>query len=173
MNGLNGFRSLPCTPVLATTCGFQDQAASETDAGFSLVEVVTNLFVVSLLCALVIQCFVSMWMGESALLRYTEDESTWRNISRTLSHDVHSAVASEAKGNVLNLTLVDGTHYRYYLNGRRQLIRDREGGGTSVLGVNVADFSCSQDPVMVRVTVHVSSLLSKTLYMDTLSVMTR
>lgn len=174
MKTRTGFTFRPCMPAHTMICGFQRRrAVADTDAGFSLVEVVTNLFVVSLLCAIALQCFVSMGVGASSLLHYMDDESTWRNISRALSHDVHTAVESEANGSVLNLTLVDGTHYRYYLNSRQQLIRDREGGGTSVIGVNVKHFTCSQDPFMVSVSVQVSSLPSQTLTVDTLPVLER
>lgn len=135
-------------------------------------EVVVTLFLLSLLISLATRCLLTIWMNAVPFTAFAENHSVWRNISRTLTHDVHSASASDANGHVLRLTLVDGTRYRYYVNARAQLIRERSGGGTSVIGVGVLGFLSQQEGQTILLMVDLEGIGSETLTVSTLRALT-
>lgn len=155
--------------VFVTNSGFRRLQVQTRDDGFSLLEVVVNVFLSSLLLALVMRELMVVCVGFSRVDAVLEKQSMWRNVSRSLTQDVHAAVGSSSLQTELQLTMVDGTHYRYYVNGNGQLIRDRVGGGTSVIGAGIQAFVCQVSTSDVQVQVRTDNGEVHTLFVSSLA----
>lgn len=73
------------------------------------------------------------------------------SIERILAWDMHAtSTVSYWPGN-LEVSLVNGTTYHYYIDGNGLLVRSQLGGGTAVIAGGVASFQPSYDGHIVKI----------------------
>jgi hypothetical protein len=84
----------------------------------------------------------------------SETSAMWTNMSRVLTQDVHSATGLSVIFGTLNVSLANGTSYRYVVNGNHQFVRIQSGGGTSVIAAGVSSVQVNLlSPVALLVSV--------------------
>jgi hypothetical protein len=110
--------------------------------------VLLSTFVISL----GLRLFLALQTAESKYLTMSESSAMWINLSRVLAQDVHAATGVSVVFGNLNVTLANGTSYRYVVNGNHQCVRIQSGGGTSVIAAGVSSVQVTPlSPVAVFV----------------------
>jgi len=117
--------------------------------GFSVLEVAISILLMAVVTTTTLRVSLSMWQASNRWLQILETDTMSANFQRVLAQDVHGAARVEVISGQLVLTTLTGTLYRYALNGSRQYVRIRNGGGTSVIAEGISSVMVGTEPVAV------------------------
>jgi len=110
---------------------------ADTEKGFTLLETVVAMFISTIVIGVMLRFILSAFAGETLLASREERDAMLGNVRRVLAADAHGAVKESVWSDTLQLTMADGTTYRYELSQRDQLVRVQAGGGTAVLAAHI------------------------------------
>lgn len=108
------------------------------ESGLSLLEVMVSLSLTALLLGCLGQMLVTFWGGYGTVADLMDYETIGLAMDRTWIQDIHSAVSVGIYDSTMDLSVTNGTEYRYWVNADGQLVRVQLGGGTTVMAVGVA-----------------------------------
>lgn len=121
---------------LTTKQSYRTSACGE--AGFTLVELMAAMLLLSLLL-LVVTGWVASW-GKGSVTATTalQQEMSAQTLFQTLREDFHTAAAVTETGQELIFTNMDHQQVRYFLADSENLIRSVDGRGATVIAVHVS-----------------------------------